>query len=363
MPAENSVVKKNVHAQKLTGNFLRGLGMKCLAEFLLDSDLVLEEGMPHVLFTLADESFSIKIKNSDLVPAEDRGVLLAELVFEIDDFENAKLMASSKLAIVLNSLSFTTNRKFRLVRILKIIDWTPGLVDRRAIVYCEADVWAEAEPALDQSFTETAGNLISSMQNEQIQTALRWYRLGISAENTEEQFSYFWFALEIASAAQKGKDKIPSSCPHCRGALFCPACQKEPMHRRFASEAVTFMIHRVLSEDRKHAQDVCETLLAIRNELMHGGRIANVKLPCTPEEALSRLAVVTWHAIALWIDLPSADFELHFGEVENFSRRKIIASAHVIVQMGGDAENPKLEDFPHVETELVPLPLSRHKSD
>jgi len=332
--------------------------MKCLAEFLLDSDLILVEGCEQIDFESAEMPFVLELSNTS---PDQVHVLKAILIFEVEQFSDAKDLASTYLATALNSLTFTTSRKFRLGRLIKLIEWTKGLEDRRAKIFCEQDAWAEAEPALDEALVGTAAGLVQKMQDERMQAALRWYRLGISAENLEEQYSYFWFALEIASVANKDQERVPSSCPHCRGALFCPACNKEPQHKKFAGEAIRHMIYKVLATDEQRSLEVADTLMAIRHELMHGGRIANVKLPCSPAEALHMLSTVAWRALAEWINLENVNFNLNFGAIENVTRAKIVAVADVVVKMPGDADAPKLSDFPKIEVELIPVPVDDKK--
>jgi hypothetical protein len=43
---------------------------------------------------------------------------------------------------------------------------------------------------------------------------------------------------------------------------------------------------------------------------------------------------------------PNPDAPLDFGLVENFSRRKIVGSADIVVGMGGDPDDPNIADFP-----------------
>ena len=88
---------------------------------------------------------------------------------------------------------------------------------------------------------------------------------------SEEQFSYFWFALEVAAKTMKGKEKIASKCPKCQGKLFCEICKDYPLHRRYSGEAIQQVVETVHPAD---SEQVFKTLQLIRHTLMHGGRIA-----------------------------------------------------------------------------------------
>jgi hypothetical protein len=144
---------------------------------------------------------------------------------------------------------------------------------------------------------------LAMSSGEEQQAAMRWYRLAIQASIIEEQFSYFWFALEIASENLKGTEKVPSKCPRCQGPLFCEKCGDHPTHRRYPGEAIRQLIQRVHPEG---ADEIFNTLQTIRHTLMHGGRISSVisELPRDEQEAVNKLAFVTWQAISIMFSKP-----------------------------------------------------------
>jgi hypothetical protein len=274
----------------------------------------------------------------------------AHLVFDAPSFEDVRELALEKIAEALNILTFVTNRNFSVILLKRVIDWTPGIVKRQALIFVEAPEWDLAEPELSQKFIDTAQRLLAMSSRSEQHEAMRWYRRAIRAEVFEEQFSYFWFALEIIAERLKGSEKVASKCPHCNGALFCEACGKHPFHTRYAGEAIKQFVERVHPEN---SDEVFKTLQKIRHTLAHGGQISSVigDLPCSEGQALNKLAFVTWSAIYMMFGKPDPvpDAPLDFGLVENFARRKIIGSAHVVVGMGGNPENPSINDFPRVD--------------
>ncbi len=327
--------------------------MRCFADFILDSDLCLYQRANPIVLKCPNDSFTLTLANAEQDATLPNSVLSAHLVFEAPSFENIRELAFEKIAEALNVLAFATNRKFFVILLRRIIDWTPGIADRQAIIFIEAPEWDVAEPQLTQEFVDTAQRLLAMSSGSEQHEAMRWYRRGIQAELLEEQFSYFWFALEIIAERLKGSEKVASKCPHCNGALFCEACGKHPVHTRYAGEAIKQLIERVHPEN---SGEVFGTLQKIRHTLAHGGQISSVidDLPCTKEQALNKLAFVTWNAISIMFSKPdpNPDAPLDFGLVENFARRKIVASAHVVVGMGGDPERPNIKDFPKVDLSL-----------
>lgn len=261
--------------------------MLCLADFVLDSDLCLAADAAPLALRDPGGSFSLTLLNADKSAGPTTAVLSAQLTFDANAFDRElRDVAYSKLFDILNGLAFTTSRKFSIVRLKRLIDWTPGLVERDAIIYHDTPEWDLAEPALDQ-FLDTAERLFAMNSGAEQNTAMRWYRLALQAAVLEEQFSYFWFALEISAEAMKGKDKVPSKCPRCQAKLFCETCKDYPLHRRYAGEAIQQVVETVHPDN---AEEIFKTLQLIRHTLMHGGRISSLQgqLPCTDQEAVNK---------------------------------------------------------------------------
>jgi hypothetical protein len=328
--------------------------MRCLADFVLDSDLCLKENSGPFTLDSQDGSYSVIFSNAEHDPALLDSVLSAQLIFEAASIEEAREPAQRKISEALNFLTYATNRKFVLRALKRIVDWTPGLVQRQVLIYVETPEWDVAEPALDNIFLDTAQRLMAMGAGEIQQTAMRWYRLAIQSENIEEQFSYFWFALEIAAEALKGTEKVPSKCPKCQSPLLCEKCGEHPTHRRYSGEAIQQVIQLVHPTG---SDEVFKTLQLIRHTLMHGGRIASIldQLPCDEQEATNKLSYVTWNAISRMFNKadPSPEQSMTFGYVDNVVRRKIVGSAHVVVGMPGDPNNPRISDFPKINFEVT----------
>jgi hypothetical protein len=330
--------------------------MRCFADFVLDSDVCLKQGANPLVLRCPADSFTLTLANAEHDSSLLKSVLSAHLVFEAPSFENVRELAFEKIAEAMNSLTFVTNRKFSVVLLKRIIDWTPGIVDRKAIIFVEVPEWDVAEPQLDQNFIDTARRLLAMSSGSEQHEAMRWYRRAIQATVLEEQFSYFWFALEITAERLKGSEKVPSKCPHCQSALYCEACDKHPVHARYAGDAIKQLIERVHPED---SDEVFKTLQKIRHTLAHGGLISHVidDLPCSGEQALNKLAFVTWQAISNMFSKPDPDpnTPLDFGYVDNFARRKIVGGAHMVIGMGGDPNNPDIKDVPKVDLSVRQL--------
>lgn len=333
--------------------------MRCFADFVLDSDLCLEPEERSLTLSGPANSISLTLLNAEHDLTRPASVLSAHLLFEAPTFDaNLKAAAFAILSEFLNVLTYTTNRKFEIVCLKRIIDWTPGTVQRQAFIYAERPEWDVAEPALDFKFIETAQRLLSmaSSKSEQ-REAMRWYRRAIQSSNIEEQFSCFWFALEILAEASKGPEKVPSKCPKCQGPLFCEACGAHPLHRRYTGAAIQNLIEKVHPDS---SDEIFKTLQTIRHTLMHGRRISSVieKLPCDEQQAVTKLAFVTWQAIFSTFTEPDPkpDEPLNFGFVDNVARRKLVAGALITTTLPGDPHDPQIIDFPKIDVTIKDIP-------
>lgn len=334
--------------------------MRCLADFIIDSDLCLNDGTSLLTLTDPNNDFTLTLSNAESDSENIDAVLSAQLIFEASSFENIRDVACDKLARALNALTYATNSKFVQILLKRVIDWTPGIIERQAIIYVETPELDMAEPVLDNAYIDTARRLLAMQSGEKQQAALRWYRLGVQADNLEEQFSYFWFALEIAAEYSKGTEKIPSKCPKCKQPLFCECCGEHPTHRRYAGEAIQQLIARV---QQINSDEVFKTLQIIRHTLMHGGRISSVlnQLPCTDEEAVNKLAFVTWQAIGFMFTKadPDPSKPLELGYRDSLVRRTLVAGANITTKMQGDPNNPQLADFPSIQFKVTHAPNDR----
>jgi hypothetical protein len=328
--------------------------MLVLADFLLDSDLCLRDGAAPITIRPPNSEFSITISNATAADRASGDVVLSgQLTFNSDVFDKTlRAVALEKLGSALNLLVFTTRRKLALTRLKQIIDWTPGLTDRRAFIYAETPEWEIATPGFSHLYADTIERLLAMDPMVEQQSAMRWFRRGIEATTMEDQFSYFWFSLEIAAEALKGPERVPSKCPKCKSPLYCEQCRTHPEHRRYPGEAIRQVVERFYP---KTADEMFEPLQLIRHTLMHGGRVASLvgKLPGDAQSAVNIMAYVSWHAILLMFrKLPPDQQPISVGYKDQFVHQTIVGTADMTIRMPGDPNNPKIEDFPAVDVKI-----------
>ncbi|WBY06345.1 hypothetical protein PIB19_12030 [Sphingomonas sp. 7/4-4] len=332
--------------------------MRVIAEIYASSNLCLtEEGACHtVKHPTGDFSATIR-NNPDALPFAKRSLII-EIEFEVESLNDAREMALDHLAVLQNALSLATGARISDAIVIRAIDWTPGVEMRDARYYHTSQATLSFS-ALDSALMDTVERLVAVHDDEVSQSVMRWYRLGMRSQIAEEQFSYFWFAIEIVAEKLKEAGKIAPPCPKCSSDLFCPACNETPLRRRFGTEAIADLI-RDVAPTTADVDELTKTLFKIRNTLQHGRRIHSIagSLPCTEEQAVTVLANIAWRAIdklADWDKDPRPDNTLNFVLIEDVVHKAMVVSAAVQIGLmsGGDPNDPDLVHVGNVQISTI----------
>lgn len=323
--------------------------MLVLADFVLESDLCLPEHQPRLVIRREVAGFEAVLSNIK-TDAPTGAELACRLVVEAPEFEAARSIANEAVARLVNCLAYATNRKFMARELLRLIQWDTGLALRKAVIFHTGPADDRCQPALDTQFVGTAERLLAMQKDPHQATAMRWYRLGIQSISLEEQFAYFWFALEIAAQVLKRPERINSKCPRCREKLYCEKCGDYPTHRPYPMEAIRQLVERVHPDG---GQEAFEVLQKIRHTVMHGDRIDSIAgdLPCTSEQAINTLVAVTWHALQLMFSAPdpAPQEPMTYGDPETFVRKSLVAGVDIETSLLRDHDNPQIENFPKID--------------
>lgn len=331
--------------------------MLVMADYVLDADLCLPDDAPPLVIGGPHLGWTLTLSNTTEDPAMSAGVLAARLEFEAPSLDAARDIAEECLSRALNAACYVTGHAFSYNALKQIVDWTPGREMRDLRIYYEAPLRETAEPALNDEFARTIEHYIFTQVGQRQQTALRWFRLGLQSSNTEDQFTYFWFALEITAEVLKDAIKVPSACPHCKGPLYCTACDKIPVHRKYTGQAIRSLVERYTSDSEI---DVFSVLQKIRHTLLHGDRVSSVitELPCTEEQAVNALCHITQEAMAsLFTETnPNPSGRLVMARRSDVTRKNLVMTTEASVGMRGDPDNPQYEDVPEIKVSMTYSP-------
>jgi hypothetical protein len=317
-----------------------------IAEFALDSDIKLPDDLDRLTWNNDAENFQLAIKNEKPGFAYTEKALVAEIVFQASDISEARECCQDILAKALNSLAWISLSMIRQAQLIRVVDWEPGKTMREALILAQSPKIATAIPIFNQELMDAASQIYPSQKSEKSQTALRWFRLGISGDNVEEQFTYFWFALETAAEALKSAGKVPHLCPICEEKLFCSNCDCYPEHRRFSADAIRDLITQSFS-DPDEGMIAFKALVKVRHALMHGRRMSSAtkNLSFDDSEVTNLLAKIARNAI-LWMgdfsNYSDHKFEVMLIEADDVVRGTAIVTGHVQTVFGPDPNNPRL---------------------
>ena len=327
--------------------------MRVLAKFLISSELELVANEEQSPLQIESVNCEMQLFSSNKTIQENGTALDAYVFFDAEDLDSAQDKSTKLLAQFLSSLSYVTNCAFVFINLELIADWSPGLTKRDIHYFKRKPISHHITMRLENKFCATASGLLKNDVDEKAHQALRWYRLAIASANMEEQFSYFWFALEIATSVVKDKGKIKSKCPKCQNELWCENCGNHPEHKPFPAEAIRELIARTHSDG---GEEISRTLAKIRNTLMHGGRIEQLSetLPCTAPQAINKMALVTWRAIRLMLnsgkEIEGQFFD--FAYKEDLTHTFVTSKVHMRVGFTGDPDSPKIQELEKLDISL-----------
>lgn len=330
--------------------------MKCVANFELNTELSIVADDRVLNIFHPDGKYRARIKNVTRQDYETPFVLSLHLYFDAPSLDHARDSADEHLIECMNILAFTTGSKFRLHRIRQIVDASPESTGMRSVL-----IWANStdnedpQPFLEEETVGTIQRLLEHEVPPAIKRAMRWYRLGINASSPDDQFTYFWFAVEIIAANQKSSEKVHDVCPRCRSPLYCEACNAHPSHKPYPKQAIRALMKAV---DNKCDDETVDLLDKTRNSLMHGKTLEEIEnmLPSQGEHIVDVLGRLVWKALIYQYPKGLFDGSLALGYPSTYVRRKVHAVAHVQTVVPIDGNGDFDLDFKGMKVELVTAP-------
>lgn len=311
--------------------------MRCVANFEVASEVSVVAD--DLVLTINDPrgAFKARIKNIPRSEFTTPFLLSLHIYFEAINLDDAKDVAEDLLANCLNMLAFTTGTSFRKHRIRQIVDAEPSSgAMRDVLMWGELIQYEDPQPFLREDNATSIERLLEFDVPPAIRRALRWYRLGIGAAAPDDQFTYFWFALEIVAEYQKPTAKVHDKCPHCKSALYCEKCEKHPEHKPYAKQAIRALM---LAADEKCDDATVDLLDKTRNSLLHGSTLREIEgtLPDPHESVVDTLGRILWKALVRQFPKEMFDGAL-VGVPSTYVHYKANAVAHVQTVVPSDEE-------------------------
>lgn len=329
--------------------------MRCVANFEVAADLsVVDDGQ---VLNISDprHAFKARIKNIPRSEFTTPFVLSVHIYFDAEELDEAADTAEEHLATCLNMLAFTTGSGFRRHRTRQIVDAEPSKGGMRDVrMWGDRIEYDDPQPFLNAKHAKTIERLLEFDIPPAIRRALRWYRLGIDASSPDDQFSYFWFALEIVAEFQKPSAKVNDKCPRCQSALYCEKCETHPQHRPYPKQT----IRALLMEADKECDEATVALLdKTRNSLMHGTTLKEIEhsLPDPHESVVDTLGRLLWMALVRQFPRELFECSLEMGTPSTYVHYKATAVAHIRTVVPVDADGHFDLSFTGMVMEMKPF--------
>jgi Methylamine utilization protein MauJ len=283
-------------------------------------------------------------------------LLSLHLYFDAPTLDDAEEIAEDYLSDCLNMLAFTTGARFQRYRIRHIVDATPGITGMRSVLMWSNSVEHEdPQPFLRDDTMGTIQRLLEFDVPPAIKRAMRWYRFGINTAVPDDQFTYFWFAIEIIAEFQKSSEKVPDTCPRCQSPLYCESCKTNPTHRPYPKQAIRTLLKTV---DKECDDAKIDLLDKTRNGLMHGSTLEEIEraIPEPHEHIVDILGRLLCKAIIYQFPREMFDGTLAIGYPSTYIHRTLHAIAHIRTVVPANADgDPDLNRI-GVKMELVTDP-------
>lgn len=279
-------------------------------------------------------------------------LLSLQLTFDAEKLEVAKDIADEVLADCLNMLALTTGSSFVRHRVRQIVDCTSDTQMRSCLMWGDSIGHEDPSPFIDDEIIASINQLLTFDMPPAVSRALRWYRIGISSSTPDDQFQYFWFALELIANFQKSSEKVPDQCPHCKSPLYCELCKTHPQHKPYIKQAIQSLIKAV---DKDCDDATIKVLGDARNSLMHGTTLKEIeeKLPEPHEDIVDILGKIVFKALINQIPQEVLTDKVVFGSPSTYVHRSLTGVAHIKTVVPIDADGEFDLSFSSMTMEMV----------
>ena len=209
-----------------------------LLDFEVESQGCLVDGLADITTRIESDGVQLRVSNLDVKPGIDHPILSFQLILPGDDIQGAKDAGISWLNTYLNYLSFATNLPFRINKLIRTIDWTPGLKERDCHQYEKFPGSELPHAVLDTTVFQSVEKLFTVDATSALRRALKWFSAGVSSEYTDDQFQFFWLVVELVAQITKEPDKVNDLCAVCNQPLYCQTCATHSKHKPYAKQAI-----------------------------------------------------------------------------------------------------------------------------
>lgn len=311
--------------------------MQCVANYELKAEASVFEDGRWLEIKHPKGLFRARLRNIVRKDFSTPFLLMLHIYFEAADLDVAHDVAEERLVDCLNMLVLVTGCRFSRHRIRQIVDATPSMGAMRTLhMWGDSIGHEDPTPVIDDTLTETASHLFGYDIPPPLRRAMRWYRLGVNSTVPDDQFQYFWFALEILAVYKEATEKVNDKCPVCRSPLYCEKCNAHPKHWPYEKQKIRALVQAV---DKNCDEKSLEMLEKARNTLMHGGTLKEIEenLPEPREQIVDTLGKIVFMAVVNEFPKELFQEKLSFLNPSTYVHRIMSGIAHIQTVVPQDA--------------------------
>lgn len=307
-------------------NLALGVIVKCLAEYDLISEASIADGQGTLRFKHPDGLFKAAIRRSDVACQADRCTLRLWIEFEADSLNVSKDISDIYLSEAMNTLSLLSSCSIEMLKINRIIDWTPQLVDREAIYFVHHHANDAPYETLNAELTSSAELIFKHGNEPVLQRSMRWFRQALAQESNDDVFQCFWLAIEVLTPLFKESDPVNDLCAACKSPLYCEKCDTHPMHKPYPKQIIKSMITREANDNG----ETFDKLNGVRNSLAHGNPLV-ATVPDEDERAdlVDLVGRAAFHIIFRSLAKRAGELEVAIGMANTYTKMRMGAAAYI----------------------------------
>lgn len=327
---------------------------KWLCDYVVESHACLAKDHKKLKYLHPSGLYELHMSNLDVTPGIERPTLSIQVILNSKSIEEAEETSIKYLRTFLDVLSFITSLKFTIIKLVRIVDWTPGL-SKREFLQIEGGLQDPniPFPVLDERIIDSLQKIMTIDFDtiKPLKRAFHLFSLGIEAEFPDEQFQYFWFAIEILSQINKETKKIPDQCPHCREPLYCNKCEKIPLHRPYPKNAIELLIKK----QTENKENIYEMLSECRHALLHGESTSDAEKKYNTDitKLANLLGKIVWTALINIIrkylnekNPEEMTDQILFLDTSFFHNSRMSFRVHGSVGTPNCIDDPQIEELP-----------------
>jgi methylamine utilization protein MauJ len=327
-----------------------------LGNWEVETDIILPENVPFLRYDHPASIYTAFLRN---IPGtrHDLTYLSMQFVFDAPSLLEAKRTGEQLAKEFLDYVCLASNLKARLRALLQIFNWEPGdSAMREALYFTKSQAHDDAPySALQQPLLDTVALLQAHPVNPRLRRAMKWFANGVASKSPDDQFTFFWFVVELIAQIIKEPSRVPDKCPTCREPLYCPTCQTSPLHRPYPKQAIEQLFLKYCSNE---PEIFYGRATEARNFLMHGDEVHSIEAALKIEfpNLVNEMGELAWISILNQFTPALVNKTPLFLQTNQYVYMNLSAKAHVQVGFAPNFENPAPSHFPNLNFTITSSP-------